>query len=253
MLELPKTSSLKTDPSSLPLSVYFFLLIIRNCYYLAETAYIFAQTKHSKIMDLYLFSVTYLEDIFDCVYWEPRCGLTASFPVPMNVHYIPKSWQDLELMKIAVSWENPHLYYYDPRVISPRMGYGELLAFRHALFRAKQKDDRIIVVHGQDARSRLLLYSIVCTIDADIYHIDATPKEYLSAGLTQQNGDAESQVPALFDIDDTTQEMALKLMGTEKLVTLEERQRYREIWSRWSGKDVGNSPLRTTLDGEIIQ
>lgn len=215
----------------------------------------------AKDMDkLYIYSseevvekMGHLQEPLDTPFSEEVERWGMAYPVPMNLHYIPEAMTRLEMMKVAVSWGNSDLF---------DLGFDGLSAFCHNICFAVERGARIIVVHGQDANSLLLLYTIVSTIDSDIYHLDVTPKDYKPVFRDTNDEDwvdmhredeyARQYDPKVFNVEDVTEEMAGKLIGTEKLVTPEERKAWREIWNHWGGEDARDFPILVDQHGELF-
>jgi len=200
-------------------------------------------------MNWYFFSSDKVADIFECIERDPEGGVGQAYPLPMSQHYIPKAISRLEMMKVAVSWALPILY-------------DCLVSFCEDLMWATREGERIIVVHGQDANSLLLLYTISCIVDANIYHIDVTPKGYKPifrettdedwANMDNEDNCVRQYDPKVFNVEDVTSEMAESLIGTEKLISPEERKAFLKIWNHWGGEDARDFPILVDQHGNLF-
>lgn len=195
---------------------------------------------------IYVCSSMKVHDTFD-----PFMEMSGEvYPVPLNLHYIPEALNEIEMMKVAVSWNRPELYArsvsFDGSVVD-----ADLSTFWRRMKLWTTVDDlRIIIVHGQDANSRLLLYTMTSLLDCDIYHIDVTPDDRVN--MHQEDEYVRQYDPKISNVEDVTPEMAEKLIGKEKLVTVEERDAYREIWSHWGGEDTRNFPILVDQYGMLF-
>ena len=207
---------------------------------------------------IYVCSTKKVHDTFD-----PFMEMSGEvYPVPMNLHYIPEALTDIEMMKVAVSWNRPELYAHSAFFNERVMGVDLLTFMRRMKLWTTVDDLRIIIIHGQDANSRLLLYTMTSLLDSDIYHIDVTPDDYKPilrettdedrVNIHQEDEYVRQYDPKIFSVEDVSPEMAEKLIGTEKLVTAEERDAYREIWSHWGGEDTRNFPILVDQYGMLF-
>ena len=195
---------------------------------------------------IYVCSSMKVHDTFD-----PFMEMSGEvYPVPMNLHYIPEALNEIEMMKVAVSWNRPELYACSVSFNERVMGVDLLTFMRRMKLWTTVDGLRIIIVHGQDANSRLLLYTMTSLLNCDIYHIDVTPDDWVC--MHQEDEYDRQYDPKIFNVEDVTPEMAEKLIGTEKLVTAEERDAYREIWSHWGGEDTRDFPILVDQYGMLF-
>lgn len=214
------------------------------------------------MLNLYIFSSADAASVFECIEKDPEGGIGSHYPVPMSLHYIPESWKDTEMMKVALSWGNPDLYYRDFRKAGYAVCNGDLLSFRYDLLSRVKLGGKIIVVHGQDANSLLLLYTITSTIDTEIYHIDVTPEGFSPklrdttdndwVDIHSEDEGVRQYDPVVYRAEDVTREQAESFLGTEKLVTPEEREAWREIWNHWGGEDARDFPILVDQNGNLF-
>ena len=220
-----------------------------TCRIMAISVPIFASVTKREDMNWYFFSGEAIADRFECIERDPQGGVGTVYPVPMTLHYIPEALTRLEMMKVAISWEDPNLY-------------ESLVSFCEMLLLASRDGERVIVVHGQDANSLLLLYTISCIADAEIYHIDVTPVDYKPILRETTSEDwidmhcedeyVRQYDPMVYSVEDVTPAMAEKLIGKEILATPEERSAWREIWNHWGGEDARDFPILVDQHGDLF-
>ncbi len=183
-----------------------------------------------------------------------------SVPMPLSSCYIPESLSKIEFMKAAVSWEKK----YKCREGCCEHYYKDWVKFGDNLKAAEDRGKKIIVVHGQEADSMLLLYSVSAWLKGDMYHLDLTPEGFAPGGLRETNNENRVDLlrddetvrqydPAVFDAEDLgITDRIPELIGTEKLATPEERKAWREIWNHWGGEDAGDFPILVDQHGELF-
>lgn len=183
-----------------------------------------------------------------------------SAPMPFSRCYIPESLSKIEFMKAAISWEKK----YKCREGCCEHYYRDWVKFGDCIRTVQDDGKKIIVVHGQEADSILLLYSISVWLEGDIYHLDLTPEGFVPDGRRETNDEdlvdlhrddetLRQYDPAVFDAEDFgITERVPELIGKEKLATSEERMSWRQIWNHWGGEDARDFPILVDQHGELF-
>lgn len=193
---------------------------------------------------------------FNCHFFDTDDSI--SVPMPLSSCYIPESLSKIEFMKAAVSWELKNKF----RESCCEHYYKDWVNFGDYIRDAEDEGKKIIVVHGQEADSVLLLYSVSAWLKGDIYHLDLTPEGFVPDGMRETNDedwvDSDDETvrqydPAVFDAEDLgITDRIPELIGTEKIATPEERKAWREIWNHWGGEDARDFPILVDQHGELF-
>lgn len=157
------------------------------------------------------------------------------YPVPTNLHYLPESLSDVEMMKTAVSW---HKSYSD----SVDALYRSLFIFSKTI-NQKSEYDKMIVWHAEDANSRLLLLLVANTIKSKLYSVDITPAAEKHE-WESYNEDHERfiEVSVFYEGNVPILTITRSSYHPQK-VTQKMRDGLHDIWKHWGGEDAQDCPI----------
>ena len=159
----------------------------------------------------------------------------VQYPVPANLHYLPESFTDVEMMKTAISWHN---YYSD----SLDGLYKNLLSFSKTVNK-RSGYDKEIVWHAEDANSRLLFLLISNTVKDKLYSIDITPAADKHEGEPYNEDYGRFIEVRVFYEGNVPISTITRSSYHPQIVTQKMRNAYREIWNRWGGEDAQDCPI----------
>ena len=168
----------------------------------------------------------------------------VQYPVPANLHYLPESLTDVEMMKTAISW---HKYYSD----SMDGLYKNLLSFSKTVNK-RSEYDKVIVWHAEDANSRLLFLLIANSVKENLYSIDITPAADKHE-WEPYNEDYERFIEVcVFYEGNVPVSTITRSSYLPERVTQKMRNAYRDIWNRWGGEDAQDCPVLVNQFGSFF-
>lgn len=161
------------------------------------------------------------------------------YPVRTNIHYLPEDFSEVEMMKVAISWNDAKLY-------------DDLKVFARKLSEIPNYD-KVIVWHAEDADSRLLFCTIVNAVRQTLYEIDITPEERRSIWKEVKEDEPEPER----DVDVFYVGHVVGIDGTRssypaKRVTAKMRETLLTEWRRWGGEDAQDCPVLVSQYGELF-
>ena len=226
------------------------LLVFYNCHILAAPVFTFAGKKRKLFMGKTLhivpgeFGWPYMIRKWIGKGREKVDYEIMHYPAKLGFHYLPQSLSDAEMMRTALSLEKdahrPLSEYYD-----------SLMHFANTV-RDGKSFDKVIVWHDESAASRLLLCLISNSYEHRLYAVDISPASKKKSLISDIDNSQEDKEVSLVTIDDINWDRVTPSSFKPKVVTLQQRKKYRELWLHWGGEDYQDCPVLVNQCGNLF-